>query len=163
FHCIHALAGTSLLKILKRWPFMISNCVLSLTENLCNSDTSEHIVLGSCSILATQTVLKHLTLDLIFFSAFLLSILTSSHHESLKPQKAINELFVKYIIQFAGLSRGIFRKSGNHLDELEFSDLVSPIASLSFDTSGLYWWYNLMANRVLLLLTMASRSDPTVN
>ncbi|RZC51061.1 hypothetical protein C5167_019488 [Papaver somniferum] len=160
YETVRALAGKSLLKILKRWPFMISKCVLALTENLLNPDASEHIVLGSCSILATQTVLKHLTTDLKSFSAFLLSILTSSHHESLKAQKAINELFVKYNIHFAGLSRSIFRKSGNHLDEPEFSDLVSQIASLSFDTSGLHWRYNLMANRVLLLLTMASRSDP---
>lgn len=33
-----------------------------------------------------------------------------------------------------------------------FFDLVSQIGSMSFDFTGLHWWYNLMANRVLLLL-----------
>lgn len=59
---VYRLAGKSLLKILKRWPFMISKCVLALTDNLRNPNSPEHVVLGSCSILATQTVLKHLTM-----------------------------------------------------------------------------------------------------
>ncbi|OVA12326.1 Protein of unknown function DUF3437 [Macleaya cordata] len=160
YETVRALAGRSLLKMLKRWPFMISKCVLSLTENLRNPNSPEHAVLGSCSILATQTVLKHLTMDPKSFSSFLLGILASSHHESLKAQKAINELFVKYNIHFAGVSRSIFRTSENHSDEPQFADLVSQIASLSFDATGLHWRYNLMANRVLLLLTMASRGDP---
>lgn len=41
---------------------MISKCVLSLVENLQNPSAPEYAVLGSCAILASQTVLKHLTL-----------------------------------------------------------------------------------------------------
>lgn len=55
------LAGKSLLKMLKRWPSLISKCVLSLAENLKNPNTPEYEVLGSCAVLSTQTVLKHLT------------------------------------------------------------------------------------------------------
>ena len=55
------LAGKALLKMMKRWPLMISKCVLSLTENLRNPNSLEYAVLGSCAVLSSQTVLKHLT------------------------------------------------------------------------------------------------------
>ncbi|BFG33636.1 hypothetical protein CerSpe_199100 [Prunus speciosa] len=160
YETVRVLAGKALLKMIKRWPSMISKCVLSLTENLRSPKSPEYVVLGSCAVLATQTVLKHLTMDPKAFSSFILGILSSSHHESLKTQKAINELFVKYNIYFAGVSRSIFTTSGNHTDAPDFSDLVSQITSMSFDSIGLHWRYNLMANRVLLLLAMASRNDP---
>ena len=41
---------------------MISKCVLSLTENLRDSKSSEHVVLGSCAVLASKTVFKHLAM-----------------------------------------------------------------------------------------------------
>ncbi|GAY37721.1 hypothetical protein CUMW_031230 [Citrus unshiu] len=157
------LAGKSLLKMIKRWPSLISKCVLSLAENLRIPNTPEYAVLGSCAVLSTQTVLKHLTTDQKAFSSFLLGILSSSHHESLKAQKAINELFVKYNILFSGVSRSILKTMDNHKDGSDFSDLISQIGSLSSDASRLHWRYNLMANRVLLLLAMASRSDPNVS
>lgn len=56
------LAGKALLKMIKRWPLMISKCVLSLTDNLRNPNSPEHAVLGSCAVLSSQTVLKHLTM-----------------------------------------------------------------------------------------------------
>ncbi|KAL9382859.1 hypothetical protein Peur_023182 [Populus x canadensis] len=160
YETVRSLAGKSLLKMIKRWPSMISKCVLSLTEHLRNPSSPEYAVLGSCTVLSTQTVLKHLTTDPKALSSFLLGILSSSHHESLKAQKAINELFVMYNIYFPGVSRSIFRTSDNYIDGPNFADLVSQIGSMSFDSSGLHWRYNLMANRVLLLLAMASRSVP---
>ncbi|KAM7499059.1 hypothetical protein LguiA_023473 [Lonicera macranthoides] len=159
YETVRVLAGKSLLKLLKRWPSMISKCVLTLTENLRNPVSPEYEVLGSCAVLATQTVLKHLTMDPKVFSSFLLGILSSSHHESLKAQKAITELFVKYNIYFAGVSRSIFRKQENQSDGTDFAILVSEIGSMSFESTNLHWRYNLMANRVLLLLAMASRND----
>ncbi|KDP36327.1 hypothetical protein JCGZ_09542 [Jatropha curcas] len=162
YETVRALAGKSLLKMIKRWPSIstISKFVLSLTENLRNPNSPEYAVLGSCAVLSTQTVLKHLTADPKSLTSFLLGILSSSHHESLKAQKAINDLFVKYNIHFSGVSRAIFRASDIHLDGPDFSDLVSQIESMSFDSTGLHWRYNLMANRVLLLLAMTSRNDP---
>ncbi|KAA8523501.1 hypothetical protein F0562_009924 [Nyssa sinensis] len=159
YETVRALAGKSLLKMMKRWPSMISKCVLTLTENLRNPNSPEHAVIGSCAVLSTRTVLKHLTRDPKTFSSFLLGILSSSHHESLKAQKAINELFVKYDIHFAGVSRNIFRAMDNHSDVPDFTNLISQIGSMSVETTNLHWRYNLMANRVLLLLTMASRND----
>ncbi|WVY94964.1 hypothetical protein V8G54_034052 [Vigna mungo] len=111
------------------------------TVRLLDLDAEEYAVLGSCSVLASQTVLKHLTTDPKSFSSFILAILSSSHHESLKAQKAINELFVKYNIQFSGVSRSFFRISDkeNQTGGLGFSDLVSQIGSMSFDSTGLHW------------------------
>ncbi|TKY47091.1 Proteasome activator subunit 4 [Spatholobus suberectus] len=162
YETVRLLAGKALVKLIKRWPSMISKCVITLTNNLQDPNAKEYAVLGSCSVLASQTVLKHLTTDPKSFSSFILAILSSSHHESLKAQKAINELFVKYNIQFSGVSRSFFRISDkeNHTGGLGFSDLVSQIGSMSFDSTGLHWRYNLMANRVLLLLALASRNHP---
>ncbi|KAM3302669.1 proteasome activator subunit 4 [Capsicum chacoense] len=159
YETVRGLAGKSLLKMMKRWPSTISKCVLSLSQNLKNSSSPECSVLGSCAVLSTQTVLKCLTTDLKALSSFLLGILSSSHHETLKAQKAINELFIKYNIHFSGVSRNMFKASGNS-EGTDFGVLVSQIGSLSFESSNLHWRYNLMANRVLLLLAMASRNDP---
>lgn len=161
YETVRVVAGKSLLKMMKRWPSMISKCILTLTDNLRDPNSPEYAVLGSCSLLATQSILKHLTMDLKAFSSFLIGILASSHHDTLKVQKAINELFVKFNIYFAGVSRGIFRASDNNSDGPDFADLMTQIGSMSFDTTGLHWRYNLMANRVLLLLALASRSYPT--
>ncbi|KAG6577528.1 Proteasome activator subunit 4, partial [Cucurbita argyrosperma subsp. sororia] len=161
YETVRVLAGKSLMKLLKRWPSMISKCVLSLSENLKNPDSPEYAVLGSCAILATQTVLKHMTVDSKSFSSFIFGILSSSHHESLKAQKAINELFVKFNIHFSGVSKSIFLASEKQMGEMDFADLVSQLSSMSFDSTSLHWRYNLMANRVLLLLAMASRNNPS--
>ncbi|XVE80634.1 hypothetical protein DITRI_Ditri14bG0155000 [Diplodiscus trichospermus] len=163
YESVRMLAGKALLKIMKRWPSLISKCVLSLSDNLRKANSPDHAVLGSCAVLSTQTVLKHLTMDPKAFASFLRAILLSSHHESLKAQKAINELFVKYNIHFAGVSKSIFRTGGSHIDAPDFADLVSQIGSMSFDSTGLHWRYNLMANRVLLLLAMACRNDPNIS
>ncbi|RVX14579.1 Proteasome activator subunit 4 [Vitis vinifera] len=155
YETVRGLAGKALLKMIKRWPSMISKCVLTLTENIRNPNSPEYAVLGSCAVLATQTVLKHLTMDPKAFSSFLLDsfkvtlfsdisqYLNCSHHESLKAQKAINELFVKYNIHFA-----------------EYLEAFSKHWTIIQMGLILRIWYNLMANRVLLLLAMASRNDP---
>ncbi|XP_058208862.1 proteasome activator subunit 4 isoform X1 [Rhododendron vialii] len=163
YETVRRLAGKALLKMIKRWPLMISKCVLSLTDNLRNPNSPEHAVLGSCAVLSSQTVLKHLNMDSKSFSSFIIGILSSSHHESLKTQKAINELFVKYNIYFGGVSRSILRTSGSHSDGPNFADLISQIGCMSFGSTNLHWRYNLMANRVLLLLAMASRNDPDLS
>ncbi|KAL5981317.1 hypothetical protein ACLOJK_015372 [Asimina triloba] len=130
YETVRSLAGKSLLKMLKRWPFLTGKCVLALAENLGDANAPEHVVLGSCAILATQTVLRHLTM-----------------------------IFVKYNIHFSGVPKNILRTPDDMSERSEFVDLVSQISSMSFNTNGLHWRYNLMANRALLLLTMASRSD----
>lgn len=53
------------MKMIKRWPSMISKCVITLTNNLQDPNAKEYAVLGSCSVLASQTVLKHLTMVIV--------------------------------------------------------------------------------------------------
>ncbi|KAL8033297.1 hypothetical protein ABFX02_13G151400 [Erythranthe guttata] len=161
YETVRRLAAKSILKMMKRWPSTISKCVLTLAEKFRNPSLPENVVLGSCAVLSSQTVLKRLTTDRKALSSFLLGILYSSHNESQKAQKAITELFVKYNIHFAGLSRSIFG-GPSQADGTDFAGLVAEIGSMSFETSNLHWRYNLMANRVLLLLAMASRNDPNV-
>ncbi|KAL5200763.1 hypothetical protein ABZP36_021966 [Zizania latifolia] len=162
YETVRSYAGRSLTKFLKRWPSLISHCVLALTANLRNSKAHEHTVLGSCSILSSQTVLRHLTADSVSLSSFLMGILESSHHESLKCQKAITELFVKYNIHFSGISRNFYKNTEREADKPGFLSLVSQINALGYETNSLHWRYNLMANRVLLLLTLALRSESDI-
>lgn len=61
FFIDHRLAGRSLSMMLKRWPSLTANCVLRFTGNLCDPKSPEHVILGSCAILASQNVLRHLT------------------------------------------------------------------------------------------------------
>lgn len=61
YETVRLLAGKALVKLIKRWPSMISKCVISLTNNLQDPNAKEYTILGSCSVLASQTVLKHLT------------------------------------------------------------------------------------------------------
>ncbi|CAA0832493.1 proteasome activating protein 200 [Striga hermonthica] len=163
YETVRRLAAKSILKMMKRWPSTILKCVVTLSENLRNPSLPEYAVLGSCAVLSSQTVLKRLTTERKALSSFLIGVLFSSHHESIKAQKAITELFVKYNIHFSGLSRSIFGAPGNHTDGPSFADLVAQIGSMSFESSNLHWRYNLMANRVLLLLAMASSNDPNVS
>ncbi|RYR68250.1 hypothetical protein Ahy_A03g014735 [Arachis hypogaea] len=151
--------GKALVKLIKRWPSVISKCVITLTNKLQDSNAEEYAVLGSCSVLASQTVLKQLTTDLKSFSSFIMAILSRYFHFHFPD---FQQLFVKYNIQFSGVSKSFFRISDkdNHTCGLGFSDLVSQVGSMSFDSTGLHWRYNLMANRVLLLLALASRNHP---
>ncbi|XLR30277.1 hypothetical protein S83_058177, partial [Arachis hypogaea] len=140
-----------------------NSCMLGFS---CRSNSSSSS--PTASLLSSASLVRDFTTGSLLSNrsvqdlSFIMAILSSSHHESLKAQKAINELFVKYNIQFSGVSKSFFRISDkdNHTCGLGFSDLVSQIGSMSFDSTGLHWRYNLMANRVLLLLALASRNHP---
>lgn len=69
------LAGRSLSRLLKRWTPLIAKSVLTLTGHLRDQKTPEHVVLGSCTILSTQTVLRHLTTVTHYFFNFILNTL----------------------------------------------------------------------------------------
>uniref|UniRef100_A0A0A9DAT7 Binding n=1 Tax=Arundo donax TaxID=35708 RepID=A0A0A9DAT7_ARUDO len=112
YETVRSYAGRSLTKLLKRCPSLISNCVLALTENLRDPKAPEHVVLGSCSILASQTVLRHLTTDSVSLSSFIMGILESSHHESLKCQKAISEVQFNRKTESLSLSLSLSQKKG---------------------------------------------------
>jgi proteasome activator subunit 4 len=77
--------------------------------------------------------------DSVSLSSFIMGILESSHHESLKCQKAITELFVKYNIRFSGISRRFFKNTECEADKPGFISLVPKINALSFESNSLHW------------------------
>ncbi|PWA43841.1 proteasome activating protein [Artemisia annua] len=137
--CVHSydtvrtLAGRSLVKMIKRWPSLIAKCVLTLTENLRGASSPEYAVLGSCAVLGTQTVIKHLALD---------------------PKSLFIPSWNSFEKRFPEIRGSIWT---------EFAALVSEISCMSFESTNLHWRYNLMANRVLLLLAMSSRIEPNLS
>ena len=66
------------------------------------------------------------------------------------------QLFVKYNIHFSGVSRSIFRTKSDHLDGQDFSDLVSQIVSMSFDSVGLHWRYKSNLGYLCLIYILLS-------
>jgi proteasome activator subunit 4 len=141
YETIRRLAAKCILKMMKRWPSTISKFVQTLGDNLRNPSLPENAVLGSCAVLSSRTVFKRLTTDRKALPSFILGILFSSHNESQKAQKAITELFVKYNVHFAGLSRSIFGVPGSNADGTDFADLVAEICSMGFESTNLHWRY----------------------
>ncbi|KAG6518562.1 hypothetical protein ZIOFF_022042 [Zingiber officinale] len=78
--------------MLKRWPSLVSKLVLTPTAKLQDSKDPKHLVLVS-------------------FTTFIIGLLTSSHHESLKAQKAIIECVA------AEVMAGILHSEVNGLSE----------------------------------------------
>ncbi|OAY75058.1 Proteasome activator subunit 4 [Ananas comosus] len=157
------LAGRSLSRMLKRCPSFIASSVLTLLGKLNDPKVPEHVVLGSCRLLEKQNFLNHLTMeDAKLFPLFIQSLLASSHFESLKAQKAVIKLFLAFNKHFSAISRSFFKTSDAQSRDSRITDLVSQISSLSSGTTGRHWRYNLMANRVLLLLTLSSRNHSSL-
>ncbi|XP_020109753.1 proteasome activator subunit 4-like isoform X2 [Ananas comosus] len=160
---VRLLAGRSLSRMLKRCPSFIASSVLTLIGNLNDPKVPEHVVLGSCRLLEKQNFLNHLTMeDAKLFPSFIQSLLASSHFESLKAQKAVIKLFLAFNKHFSVISRSFFKTSDAQSRDSRIADLVSQISLLSSGTTGRHWRYNLMANRVLLLLTLSSRNHSSL-
>ncbi|XP_031478674.1 proteasome activator subunit 4-like isoform X3 [Nymphaea colorata] len=158
FKIVRVVAVEALQKMFKRFPSLVVKCIPALTKCLLDPNTPEHKVLGACTVLKTRGVLRQLTLDSKAFSTFLLGVLGSSHHESLKAQEAIRELFDEYNIQYDGASKNPYNAVEDASDVVDIQGLVSTVSCMSFRLNSLHWRYSLMANWVLLLLLISSRS-----
>ncbi|XP_057863518.2 proteasome activator subunit 4 isoform X2 [Cryptomeria japonica] len=153
---VRQMAGKSLIKLLKRFPSLIKYCMPKLTASLENSGTPEHAALGACAILQSRTVMRHIMKDWSAFSSFVLALLGSSHHESLKAQKAISELFIGFNLQYTGLPRIKSQSSAESSEKSAYMSVITQIRSLSSDIQIVHWRYNLMAHRILLLMVLPS-------
>ncbi|KAJ4811141.1 Proteasome activator complex subunit 4 [Rhynchospora pubera] len=153
---IRYLARRSLLRMFKRCPSLISKFVIVLVHKLCDQKTPEHVVLGSCKLLSDATVIRHLHKDTVSFSSFILGILESFYHESLKSQKAITELFLEFNKNYAGIPVEFSKVLDGRPTLLE---LISKIRILNFSSTTLRWRYSLMADRIILLLTLSCTND----
>ncbi|KAJ3677568.1 hypothetical protein LUZ60_003292 [Juncus effusus] len=138
---VRFLAAKSVSVMLKRYPSLISNCVIILSEKLRDKKTAEHEVLGSCMLLSSNILRRHLNTDGEAFSSFIIGLLESFHHESLKSQEAITELFVEFNKNYAGIP---VEWSKDFDDQIQincskFSELVSKIRLLNFSSTTLQW------------------------
>uniref|UniRef100_A0A0D6R2L6 Proteasome activator subunit 4 n=1 Tax=Araucaria cunninghamii TaxID=56994 RepID=A0A0D6R2L6_ARACU len=156
---VRLIAGKSLMKLLKRFPTLIKYCMPKLTSSLGNSGMPEHVALGACAILQSRTIMRHIMKDWSAFSSFILAILGSSHHESLKAQKSISELFIVFNLQYTGIPRSKAQSSAESLEMSEYMNFIAKIKSLSSDIHNMHWRYNLMAHRILLLLVLPSSDN----
>lgn len=92
YYAVRISAGTKVAKILHRYPVLIKECIPLLTSSLQDSTAKEETVLGACNILMFKPVMRYLMQDWNALSSFFLSLLSSSHHETIKAQNAINEV-----------------------------------------------------------------------
>eukprot|EP01018_Ginkgo_biloba_P025846 Gb_04235 [translate_table: standard] len=145
--------------MLKRFPSLIKECMPTLTNSLRDPGTPEHAAMGACRILVSRTVMRHIMKDWNAFESFALAILGSSHHESFKAQKSINELFLVFNIQYAEVPRSTSAFSGESFDKSDYMNLITQIRSLSSNMHAVHWRYNLMAHRLLLLLALPSKGN----
>ncbi|XP_078162594.1 proteasome activator subunit 4-like isoform X3 [Carex rostrata] len=153
---IRYLARRSLARMFKRCPSLVSKFVTILAHKLCDRKTPEHVVLGSCKLLSDATVIKHLNTDRVSFSSFILGLLESFYHDSLKSQKVITELFLEFNMNYPGIPVEFSKVLDGQPTLLE---LISKIRRLNFSSTTLQWRYNLMADRILLLLMLSCTND----
>lgn len=57
-HC--RAAGDSLVKVMKRFPNLVKNCIPMLTSSLQDTGAIEETAIGACQILTSRSVLRHL-------------------------------------------------------------------------------------------------------
>ncbi|MCO5605356.1 hypothetical protein L7F22_059539 [Adiantum nelumboides] len=153
YDAVRKMAAASLRKVFKRFPSSMNEQLPELLNSLKDPLVPEHAALGSCDVLASRTISRHLTEDFGFLSSFFLAILSSGHHGSIKAQNAINELFGKFVLRFGGLPL----HNGQDKAEVGFSDdykgIVKEIQSFCSNRDFTHWRYILMAQGMLLLLS----------
>ncbi|CAM6088632.1 unnamed protein product [Calypogeia fissa] len=154
YDVVRKFSVSALGKSLKRFPALVKECLPVLTGSLENPEAIEDSALGACKVLMLRPVLRHLTQDLGALASFFRSLMKSAHHESVKAQTAINELFVVFSVRFGGLPA--FSNAKSNPDCASYAELVSYIKGLLADGGvSIHWRYNLMANGMLLLLLVA--------
>ncbi|BBN11909.1 proteasome activator subunit 4 [Marchantia polymorpha subsp. ruderalis] len=158
YDVVRKFAISALGKSLKRFPILVKDCLPTLTGSLEDSAALEESALGACKVLMLRPVLRHLTQDWSALSSFFRSLLKSAHHESVKAQSAINELFVVFSVRFGGLPS--LSSATKNTDASTYNALVAHIKGMLSDGSeNIHWRYNLMANGMLLLLLVQPVSD----
>ncbi|KAJ7527156.1 hypothetical protein O6H91_16G039400 [Diphasiastrum complanatum] len=165
YDAVRVSAGDSLKKMLKRFPPLIKDCIPLLTSSLKDPQAVEQSALGACMVLMSRPVLRHLTENWSSLTSFISAVLGSSHHESLKAQRAINELFISFQIRFGGVRRGALTPSFNPSEcnqALTHDGLMLYVKEiLESAASSLHWRYNLMGHGMLLSLAslLPDRND----
>ncbi|XP_024522024.1 proteasome activator subunit 4 [Selaginella moellendorffii] len=151
---VRDFAGASLKKMLKRYPPLVKSCMPTLASSLQDADAMEHSALGSCSILASRPVLRHIAQDWKSLAMFIQAVLGSSRHSSVKAQTAISELAIAFSVRFGGVPlSGLDTEANDALPN--YSQLLSLVKDSSDgDIGAVHWRYKLMAHVGMLCLVL---------
>ncbi|BBN03450.1 proteasome activator subunit 4 [Marchantia polymorpha subsp. ruderalis] len=163
YRAVRLVAVNKLGRMLKRYPSLVKECMPLLTTSLQDVQAKEETALGACNVLKSQPVMRHLRQDWNALASFLLALLRSSHHESVKAQNAINELFLVFNILYGGVPFSSYAKVGESLQDLSYSKMITHIQDQVVPSGGgtvpVHWRYNLMAHGILLFLVLPPPSD----
>lgn len=155
---VRSIAGRNLKSMLQRYPMLVQECMPLLTKSLQDPKSTKESAIGSCQILMSRPVMRHLRQDWTALVSFLLALLGSAHHESIEAQDAINELFIMFNTCFGGIPAKTCSNPGERNDNSEcmtYSSMVSYVRDLlKGDTITIHWRYNLMAHGILLFLVL---------
>lgn len=157
YSSVRSDAGRNLKNMLQRYPLLVKKCMPLLTKTLQDPKATKESALGSCEILMSRPVIRHLRQDWTGLTSFLLALLGSAHHESVEAQDAINELFIVFNTSFGGVPAKAYINQGDSesSDCMTYSSMVSYVRDLlKGDSITIHWRYNLMAHGILLFLVL---------
>ncbi|KAL2644724.1 hypothetical protein R1flu_012311 [Riccia fluitans] len=163
YFAVRSAAVSKLGKMLKRYPALVKECMPLLTASLQDVQAKEETALGACNVLMSSPVMRHLRQDWNALASFLMALLRSSHHETVKAQNAINELFLVFNILYGGVPFSSYADVGEGLQDLSYSKMIRHIQDQVVPNNGgtvsVHWRYNLMAHGILLFLVLPPPSD----
>ncbi|KAI5078578.1 hypothetical protein GOP47_0006249 [Adiantum capillus-veneris] len=157
YNSVRSDAGRNLKNMLQRYPSLVKTCMPLLTKTLRDPKATKESALGSCEILMSRPVIRHLRQDWTGLTSFLLALLGSAHHESVEAQDAINELFIVFNTSFGGVPVKAYTSDGENesSDCMTYTSMVSYVKDLlKGESITIHWRYNLMAHGILLFLVL---------
>ncbi|KAL3697925.1 hypothetical protein R1sor_012001 [Riccia sorocarpa] len=163
YSAVRSAAVTELRRMLKRFPALVKECMPLLTTSLQDVQAKEETAVGACNVLMSPSVMRHLRQDWNALASFLMALLRSSHHESVKAQNAINELFLVFNILYGGVPFDSYADAAEGLQDPSYSKMITHIQDQVVPTNGgtasVHWRYTLMAHGMLLFLVLPPPSD----
>lgn len=168
YKTVRVAARSVLEGCLKRHPVLIDRCLPKLLHNLSVKETgpeSEERVVGVCSSLTARPIMRRISQDWLAMASFLNAVLSSAHHASIKAQGAIAEVFIFFVVRFAGVPSGAAMHVGEESSTVGPSykqQITEVMAMVSGSVQSLHWRYNLMANATLLLLVPPPPPTPAL-
>ncbi|EFJ17083.1 hypothetical protein SELMODRAFT_179234 [Selaginella moellendorffii] len=147
YKAIRSYAAAVLGLLMHRFFFLPQTILPLLVTHLNNPNATEESTLGACAILKTRTVIRSMMEVRLTSIVICLCVNVFAHHDSTKAQNAINKLFIAFNWYFGGSPVQVTPN---------IEDTIMDIKSFATGaSSSVHWRYNLMAQGLLLFLTLA--------
>jgi hypothetical protein len=118
----------------------VKDCMPILTGRLQDTGDTEDSALGACRVLMSRPILRHLMQDWSDLVRFLLALLNSSHHDSVKAQTAINELFIVFNVRSGGLRVSSLSHTEEQPEAMTYTGLINHIKNRLADGAlNIHW------------------------